>query len=249
MAALRAGKRVFCEKPLAITPKEVDEIECLLKEEDTPLLMVGFNRRFAPLARRLKAFTAGSEEPMVIHYRVNAGYLPPTHWTQDPTQGGGRIIGEGCHFVDFLTYLVGESPVSVSAQALPDNGRYREDNALLTFTFPDGSLGTVTYLANGDKSFPKERVEVFCAGRAAALDDFRTLELVRDGRRWVYRSRLRQDKGHQAGWEAFLSAVRAGGPPPIPYAHLIGVTRATFAAMEALRNSPGTSIQIQSSSR
>ena len=218
-----------------------------LGEEGTPLLTVGFNRRFAPLASaRSKAFIADRAEPLAAHYRVNAGYLPLNHWTQDPPQGGGRIIGEGCHFIDFLTFLVGEPPVSVSAQALPDAGRYRQDNVLLTFTFPDGSLGTLTYLANGDKSFAKERVEVFCGGRIAVLDDFRSLELVRRGRRWVLRSRLRQDKGHQAGWEAFLSAVRAGGPPPIPYPHILGVTRATFAAVEALRNSVQTLLRIQS---
>ena len=105
----------------------------------------------------------------------------------------------------------------------------------MTFTFPDGSLGTVSYLANGDKAFPKERVEVFSGGRVAVLDDFRSLELVADGKRQVERSRLRQDKGHQAEWRAFASAIQAGGPPPIPYEHLFGVQRATFAALEALR--------------
>jgi predicted dehydrogenase len=105
----------------------------------------------------------------------------------------------------------------------------------LTFTFPDGSLGSLTYLANGDKAFPKERVEVFCGGRVAVLDDFRSLETVQDGVRQVLRSRLRQDKGHLAEWEAFVEAILRGGPPPIPYAELLGVSRATFAAQEALR--------------
>jgi predicted dehydrogenase len=134
-----------------------------------PLVTVGFNRRFAPLALRLKGFLNGRQEPLVAHYRVNAGYLPPAHWLNDPEQGGGRIIGEGCHFVDFLAFLVGEPPISVTAQGLPDGGRYCEDNVVLTFGFPDGSLGTITYLANGDKSFPKERVEVFAAGRVGVL--------------------------------------------------------------------------------
>lgn len=171
-----------------------------------------------------------------MHYRVNAGYLPLTHWLHDPLQGGGRIVGEGCHFVDFLTFLAGMQPVSVSAQGLPDAGRYREDNVVLNFGFPDGSLGTVSYLANGDKSFPKERVEVFCAGRVAVLDDFRMLETVRDGRRQVYRARMGQDKGHTAEWQAFSAALLTGGPPPISYGQLLGVTRATFAAVTALRD-------------
>jgi len=242
LAALAAGKHVFCEKPLALNAGELDEIENALLVDGHPLLMVGFNRRFAPLARQLKDFLESRQEPLAAHYRVNAGYIPLNHWTHDPQVGGGRIIGEGCHFVDFLTFLVGAPPVSVRAQALPDAGRYREDNVLLTLSFPDGSLGTVSYLANGDKSFPKERVEVFSAGQVAVLDDYRLLETVRDGRRQVYRSRLRQDKGHRAEWEAFVSAVLADGPPPIPYRDIFGVMRTTFAAVEALRRGERTEV-------
>jgi len=242
---LERGKAVFCEKPLAITASELDQVADLLRWgepplDNTPLLTVGFNRRFAPLAVKLKTFLENRTEPLAAHYRINAGFLPLDHWLHDPSQGGGRIIGEGCHFVDFLTFLAGSPPASVWVQGLPDAGRYSEDNVTLNLSFPDGSLGVVTYLANGDKSLPKERLEVFCGGRVGILDDFRTLELVSRGRRERIPSRLsaisnRQNKGHRAGWEAFLSAVRQGGPPPIPYEHLLGVTRATFAAVESLR--------------
>jgi len=235
-AAIEAGKHVFCEKPLALNQEELDQISAVLEAGPAGILTVGFNRRFSPFGQRLKAFLDGRGEPLHAHYRVNAGYLPDAHWLHDPAQGGGRIIGEGCHFVDFLSYLVGSPPVQVEARGLPDAGRYHEDNVLITLRYSDGSLGTVTYLANGDRSLPKERVEVFCAGRAAVLDDFRQLELLRSGRREVLRSRLRQDKGHRAGWEAFLQAARMGGPPPIPYDHLIGVTRATFMALRSLRS-------------
>jgi predicted dehydrogenase len=136
--------------------------------------------------------------------------------------------------VDFLTFLVGAPPVAVEGHSLPDAGRYRQDNAVLTFTFPDGSLGTLTYLANGDKAFPKERVEVFVGGRVGVLEDFRSLVLVQAGRQDIQRSPLRQDKGHAGAWRAFLAAVNAGGPPPIPYNQLFGVTAATFAAVQAL---------------
>lgn len=234
LACLRAGKAVYCEKPLAITSSELDRIEESLRQESLPLLMVGFNRRFAPYAVRMHEFLGASKEPFVAHYRINAGAIPLNHWTQDPAQGGGRIIGEGCHFIDFLSYLAGAAPVSVTAQALPDNGRYHQDNAVLTLTFPDGSLGSIAYLANGDKSFPKERVEVFRGGRVAVLDDFRRLETIQDGKRQVAQSRLGQDKGHRGAWMAFLQAVKNGGQPPIPYDQLIGVTRATFAAMQSL---------------
>jgi len=235
VAALQAGKHVFCEKPLALTGEQLAMIGAQLEAGSGGLLMVGFNRRFAPLAVRLRDFIALRQEPLAAHYRVNAGYIPPNHWVHDPEQGGGRIIGEVCHFVDLLTFLVGAPPTEVIARALPDGGCYRQDNVMLTFTFADGSLGTVTYLANGDKAFPKERVEVFAAGRVAVLDDFRSLEMVQDGRRQVVRSRLRQDKGHRAEWEAFAAAIVAGGPPPIPYVQLFGVMQATLAAVEALR--------------
>jgi predicted dehydrogenase len=171
---------------------------------------------------------------MHIHYRVNAGAIPLNHWTQDPLIGGGRIIGEACHFVDFITFLVGDVPVSVTAHALPDGGKYREDNVSMTFTFPDGSIGVVDYLANGDRSFPKERVEVFCGGKVGVLDDFISLQMIHDGKRNV--ERRAQDKGWVDEWKIFAKAIREGGEPPIPYEQLIGVTKATFAAVASLRN-------------
>jgi predicted dehydrogenase/threonine dehydrogenase-like Zn-dependent dehydrogenase len=236
LAGLRAGKHVFCEKPLALTREELAEIRAEVEQPGAPLLMVGFNRRFAPLAVRMRSFLEGSAEPLVAHYRVNAGFIPPEHWVHDLTQGGGRILGEGCHFIDFITWLVGAPPVSVSAQALPDLGRYRQDNVLIHLAFPDGSLGTVSYLANGDKAASKERVEIFSGGRVAVLDDFRQLETIYRGSRKVEKSRLRQDKGHAAEWDAFVSAILAGGPPPIPYDQLFRVMEATFEAVEALKN-------------
>ncbi len=241
--ALRAGKHVCVEKPLAVNGDQLSVISEQLAKDNQCLLMVGFNRRFAPLAQELHAALDARREPLYMHYRVNAGYIPPSHWTHAAASGGGRIIGEGCHFVDFLTFLAGAAPLSVTAHALPDSGKYHEDNVSMTFTFPDGSLGVVDYLASGDKSYPKERLEVFCGGAVAVLDDFRSLEIVKDGRRRTVKKA--QDKGWRGEWEAFARAILAGGEPPIPYEQLIGVTQATFAAVESLR-SDGAAVNIVS---
>ncbi|MHB0924339.1 MAG: bi-domain-containing oxidoreductase [Bellilinea sp.] len=235
MAALKNGKSVFCEKPLALTLEELVEVERLVETGETPLLTIGYNRRYAPFSQKLSNFFNTRSEPLIAHYRVNAGFLPDNHWLHDPTVGGGRIIGEGCHFIDYLIFLVGALPQKVHTFAMPNAGRYHEDNVQMVFSFRDGSMGTVTYLANGDKTFPKERVEVFCGGRVAVLDDYRLLELIHQGRRETSQARLRQDKGHQAGWQAFLNAVRSGGQPPIPYEQIFGGARATFAAVKSLK--------------
>jgi predicted dehydrogenase len=234
IAGLDAGKHVFCEKPLALNHDQLVQIESAV-ESSSKLLMVGFNRRFAPHAIRLKALLSTSEDPLAMQYRVNAGVLPAEHWLHDSEQGGGRIIGEACHFIDFLTFLCGSLPVRISASGLPDVGNYLEDNVVITLTFADGSIGTVSYFANGDKSVPKERLEVFQAGRVGILTDFRHLEWVTDGRRRRFTSRLRQDKGHRGEWEAFKKAILDADAPPIPYEQLFTVTRASFAAVQALR--------------
>ena len=236
ITALQNGKAVFCEKPLAIDEDGLAAVENALRASNAPLMTVGYNRRFAPFSQRLAGFLANRSEPLSMYYRINAGFLPASHWLHDPLIGGGRIIGEGCHFIDYLIFLAGSPPLKVHAVALPDGGRYHQDNVVMTFTFGDGSIGTVTYLANGDKTFPKERLEVFSGGQVAVLDDFRRLELTHGGHTERFQSRLRQDKGHRAGWETFLKELRSGGQPPIPYDQLFSGSKAAFAAVRSLQS-------------
>ncbi|MCA9998629.1 MAG: hypothetical protein KDE56_22855, partial [Anaerolineales bacterium] len=188
---------------------------------------------------------AETTEPLMMHYRVNAGFIPADHWVHDPTQGGGRIIGEVCHFVDFLTWLAGSLPVSVQAHGLANNGRYQNDNLIATLTFANGSIGTITYAANGDKSFAKEHVTVFGGGSVATLDDYRRLELVKNGRKQTHSERWRQDKGHRGEWEAFVQAVQQGQPAPIPLLEIVATTLTTFRIVENLTQTETAVVDTQ----
>lgn len=237
LAALAAGKHVFCEKPLCLSEDELRTIVRAylgIRPEDRPRLMVGFNRRFAPMAARMKAFLSPITEPLALHYRVNAGYLPLDHWVNDRDQGGGRIVGEVCHFADLLMFLAASPVVEVDARAVGHSPRYSGSNVLISLCFANGSEGTISYLANGDRSFSKERIEVFGGGSTAVLEDFRRLELVRAGKKQTEHSRWRQDKGHPAEWAAFVAAIVKGAELPISFADLVCTTLATFCIEQSL---------------
>lgn len=236
LAAIAAGKHIFCEKPLCLKEDELAEIVRAYRRRISgrnPLLMVGFNRRFAPMAVKMKAFLTQIQEPLALHYRVNAGFVSRDHWVNDSEQGGGRILGEVCHFVDLLTFLAGALPIEVQTRGLANPEPYSGDNAVISLRFANGSHGTISYLANGDRSYSKERVEVFGGGAVAVLEDFRCLELTRHGRKQTFRSRFRQDKGHRGELKAFAAAVRGRGQPPIPFDEIVSVTLATLRAAES----------------
>lgn len=235
--AIEKGKPVFVEKPLAVSEEDLEAVKVAADAASSPLVMVGFNRRFAPTTRQLVEFFAETTEPVVMSYRVNAGFLPPDHWLHDPEVGGGRIVGEGCHFVDLMMFVAGSPPVEVFARALPDSGRYRQDNVSVQIRFANGSVGTLTYLANGDRAVPKERLEVSGGGATAILDDFRRITLARDGKvQKTGRLRAKQDKGHRAEVAAFVEAVRSAGPSPITLEDAVIVTETTFRILDSLRS-------------
>jgi predicted dehydrogenase/threonine dehydrogenase-like Zn-dependent dehydrogenase len=236
VAALAAGKHVFCEKPLCLSEIELAEIVRAYVNRASaraPLLMVGFNRRFAPMSVKMKAFLRQIKEPLALHYRVNAGLVAGDHWVNDSEQGGGRLLGEVCHFVDFLTFLADALPIEVQARAVNSLELSGDDNTVISLRFANGSQGTISYLANGDRFYSKERLEVFGGGAVAVLEDFRCLDLVRYGRKQTFRSRFRQDKGHRAELEAFAAAVSGRGEPPIPFDEIVANTLATLRAAES----------------
>jgi predicted dehydrogenase/threonine dehydrogenase-like Zn-dependent dehydrogenase len=236
VAALANHKPVLVEKPLAVSHEQLEEVRCAYQAETerstTPFLMVGYNRRFAPFTEKLKQFFAGRVEPVAVQIRVNAGYIPHDHWVQQNSSGGGRILGELCHFVDWARCMVGCGMASVTAAALPDGARYNRDNLIATLKFNDGSIASISYLANGDRSVPKEQFEVFCEGRVGRIIDFSTLELARDGK--TRRTKARRDKGHEREITLTLEAIRAGGSSPISFEELIEVSEATLAIEEAI---------------
>ena len=233
--ALKRDKHVFVEKPLALNDAD---LESVLEAAGTSKgkLMVGFNRRFAPLGVRAKGFFAGSDAPLSMLYRVNAGRIPNEHWIQNAEEGGGRIIGEVCHFIDFLQYLAGAPPVIVFAEALSAKSSkiVDADSVFITLRFADGSNGAVAYLSEGDKGLAKERVEIFGAGRTFVLDDFRRATLYKDGREEQVTLKA-QDKGQQAEVRHVCASVLAGDSVPIDYDELAATTRATFRVLDSLR--------------
>ncbi|MBK9128566.1 MAG: bi-domain-containing oxidoreductase [Phycisphaerales bacterium] len=229
--ALEAGKHAFVEKPLAMNLEELRQVLDAAARRPDRHIMVGFNRRFAPHIVRLRELLAGRSEPLTMIFTANAGFIPPDHWTQDLARGGGRIIGEACHYIDLLVHLTGSRVRTVAAQMVGERGfATRTDKMSITLGFEDGSLGVVNYFANGSKAYPKELMEVFSQGRVFRLDNFRKLTGY-GAANFSSMSLMRLDKGHQAEFAAFVERITKGGPPLIPLGELVNVTLASLAAM------------------
>jgi polar amino acid transport system substrate-binding protein len=233
--ALERDKHVFVEKPLALDDEELESV-LEAAASSNGKLMVGFNRRFSPLAQRAKDFFAGRETPLSILYRVNAGRIPKEHWIQDAQEGGGRIVGEACHFIDLMQFFTGSAPVFVFAESVSAKSSkiVDADSVFITVRFADGSNGSIAYLSEGDKGLAKERVEIFGVGRVFVLDDFRRATLYKDGRDEQVTLKA-QDKGQQAQVRQVCVSVLEGGPAPIPIDELAATSRATFRVLDSLR--------------
>jgi predicted dehydrogenase len=225
---LGAERNVFVEKPLALTIKEVDALEntmlLLAQQNKYPVLMVGFNRRFSPQVQKIYALLQGNHAPKSFIMTVNAGAIPADHWTQDKQVGGGRLIGEACHFIDLLRFLAGSKIMDSNLSTMDERTK---DTVTIQLRFENGSIGTIHYFANGSKTFPKERLEVFCGGKVLQLDNFRKLK----GFGWSNFNKMnlwRQDKGQTACAESFVSSIEKGTPSPIPIEEIFEVARITI---------------------
>ncbi|WP_299244505.1 bi-domain-containing oxidoreductase [uncultured Aquimarina sp.] len=232
ISALKANKNVFVEKPLAMNYDELEDVKEAYSKGKAKL-MVGFNRRFSPIAVKIKQEFVNNGEPKVINIRVNAGFIPKDHWTQNPNLGGGRVIGEMCHFIDLMQFFTDAKPVKVYADCIKSSNDKitPEDNISITVSFDDGSIGNLLYLGNGDKSLPKELVEVFSGGKIGRIHDFRNGE-VHKGNKTV---KLKLDgKGHKQEVKAFLESLKSDTEPPIPFESIYNTTILTFKILDSI---------------
>lgn len=230
--ALSKGKHVFVEKPLAINYEGLQQVIDAKKVSER-ILMVGFNRRFSVLATMVKSAMAGLKEPVFMNFRVNAGLIPKDHWIQKAEVGGGRVIGEMCHFFDLMQYFSGSMPVKVMAESLhTDNTKYAiQDNISVTIRFENGSIGNLIYLANGDGSLPKERLEVFCGGSVSVINDFRSASIYSHGKEQKLKI---SGKGHAEEVKVFMEVIERGGLDPIPFESIVATTLVSFKVLESL---------------
>lgn len=241
--ALEGRKSVFLEKPLALNEEELREV-IESKERSQGSLMVGFNRRFSSFSKEARALLANRINPLIVNYRVNAGFIPKNHWSQDIKEGGGRIIGEICHFVDLIQFLVGSPPIRVYAEGISPrtDDVLVSDNLVICIKFEDGSIGNVTYSALGDKRISKERIEIFGDNSVLVIDDFRGSKWVGNNTIKKRRKWLGQDKGHREEIRTFIQALVKGQPLPIDFSESVITTLTTFKIVESLYK--GTPINI-----
>jgi len=233
--ALNAGKHVFVEKPLAMNKDELAMVSRAVFESDGQMVMLGFNRRFSPHTIKAKELLTNRSGPLCMNMTINAGFIPAEHWVQDPKRGGGRIIGEGCHFIDLLSYLSNSRIETVSASMVGGTETIRDDKTSIILGFADGSIGVVNYFANGCKSYPKEKLEVFSDGRVLNINNFRVTKGYGFPGFTKFKT-YRQDKGHNKEISLFIDSVITGGKPLIPFEQLANVTNASFAAIESAQN-------------
>jgi predicted dehydrogenase len=231
--SLQNGKNVFVEKPLALN---LDELERVIEyyEKSGKTLTVGFNRRFAPLALKMKQTLAANGSPMNIIATMNAGFIPSNFWVHDMKIGGGRIIGEACHFIDLITFLSGSKVKSVCMNTMGIDSNENTDNASILLKYENGTNAVINYFSNGSKAYSKERIEVFHQNRTLVMDNWRKLKGY--GFKNFSATTSGQDKGHQNQFNLLINAIKNGGSSIIPFDEIVNTTKASFAAIESMKN-------------
>lgn len=237
-ACLQAGKHVFVEKPLAINQEQLDGIvstyqTIAAKGGNMPILTVGFNRRFSPFIEQAKNLSGNGDSPLNMVATMNAGFIPADIWVQDMATGGGRIIGEACHFIDLMVYLTGSLVTKVSMSGLGNHPSDNTDNAIITLQFANGAQGVINYFSNGNKAYSKERIEIYTQGKTIVVDNFRSMQAY--GCKGFSSMRRTQDKGHTTQFKRLITAVKNGESALIPFEEIVNVTQASFAAIESLK--------------
>ena len=236
--SLKMDKHVFVEKPLAINNSELEQIKKSYKKSKGSL-MVGFNRRFSPLSIISKDLIGVKDTPINVVSTMNAGYIPKDSWVQDLKVGGGRIIGEACHYIDLISYLTGSKVIAVTMSGLGQNPKYNSDNAIITLKYKNGSQGVINYFSNGNKSYPKERIEIFDSGKNIIIDNFRKISFFGYSKTT---KKIRQDKGHYNQFNKWIDSIQNSGTSLIKFDEIINTTEASFAAIDSLKNNSWISI-------
>jgi len=230
--ALEAGKHVFVEKPLALTREELNRVIETVNKRPEQMIMVGFNRRFSPHTVKVRELLSSRIEPLCVQVLVNSGRIPSDSWVQNKEVGGGRIVGEACHFIDLLVSLIGSKVKTIAATMMGGSVTNPEDRMSMTLSFEDGSVGSINYFSNGPRNYPKEQIKVFSEGRVLEIENFRLTRGYGFSGFKKFKT-TRQDKGHESEFAAFIERISSGGEPPVPVDELINVTLSTFAAMRS----------------
>jgi len=252
--SLEAGKDVFVEKPLCLNQSELEEIIKVYNSTNStnsmnptnPSIMVGFNRRFSPFTTYIKNLFGHVDEPVVINCRINAGFVPKDSWVYDPEQGGGRIIGEVCHFVDLIQYLSDSQPVRVYAECISGEAGavMNKDNVVITVKLRNGSVGSISYIASGDKSYPREKVEIFGKGSVGVINNFKSASFTRNGKTKKKKSYMSMDIGHTDEMDALFNAVKKGKEFPVSFEEYVYTTLTTFRIEDSIREGKPMKIDI-----
>jgi len=233
--ALKAGKHVFVEKPLCVNEEELNQITDVRYQMPDKLLMVGYNRRFSSHSQKTLEAIKDRSDPLLINYRINAGFVPSDHWVHSEEEGGSRIVGEVCHFVDLLQFLINSEPVKIYAERVSGNNKsiINSDNVIIVIKFKDGSVGNIFYTASGDKAFSREQIEIFSEGKTIVIKDYKQTKIYFNGKKCSFKT-INQDMGYKNELKHFINCIRGAEKPKLVYQEIYLSTLSILKINESL---------------